>query len=154
MRNLILAAALTLVAAPALAEGGYRMPPLQNAAVTKECGACHMAFQPQFLPQRSWQAIMGNLSNHFGENAALPEATRAEIEAYMVTNASDGLTWKSGFAAGIPADQIPLRITELPKWKREHREIGGAAFTSGKVKTPANCVSCHAAAASGFFEDD
>jgi len=154
MRNLFLAAALILAASPALADDDERMPPIKNAAVVKECGACHMAFQPQFLPQRSWQAIMGSLSNHFGENAALPEATRAEIEAYMVTNASDGSIWRSGFASGLSADQTPLRITELPKWKREHREIGGGAWSSGKVKTPANCVACHAGAASGFFEDD
>ena len=28
------------------------------ALYTKECGSCHMAYQPQFLPKRSWEKTM------------------------------------------------------------------------------------------------
>ena len=37
----------------------------------KECGSCHMAYQPQFLPQRSWNKMMKNLDNHFDVDATL-----------------------------------------------------------------------------------
>src|SRR6478752_5259908 len=55
----------------------------------EECGACHMAYPPQFLPARSWQAIMQALPRHFGENAGLdPEAAR-KIREYLAANAAD-----------------------------------------------------------------
>jgi hypothetical protein len=37
-----------------------------------------------------WRAIMDDLSDHMGEDATLPEKTRADIEAYLIANASDG----------------------------------------------------------------
>ena len=50
------------------ADENYR--PIKDAVVLKECGACHMAFQPQMLPKRSWGKIMSELPNHFGEDAS------------------------------------------------------------------------------------
>ncbi|MDH5218993.1 MAG: diheme cytochrome c, partial [Gammaproteobacteria bacterium] len=37
----------------------------------EECSACHMAYQPGLLPARSWEKMMDNLADHFGENAEL-----------------------------------------------------------------------------------
>ena len=50
----------------------------------KECGACHMVYEPAFLPQASWRRIMGSLTNHFGEDASLDPKARDKIEAYLV----------------------------------------------------------------------
>ena len=66
--------------APALADGP-RVPPVDHQATIKECAACHMAFPPQMLPARSWEALMGDLANHFGENAQLDAAAAADIKA-------------------------------------------------------------------------
>lgn len=68
MRKWIILTVLLGGALPAWAD--ERLPPIANDAVKKECGACHMAFQPQFLPQRSWRLMMGDLANHFGEDAS------------------------------------------------------------------------------------
>ena len=94
------------------------MPPIRDAAVVKECGACHMAYAPQMLPMRSWQAIMGNLGNHFGETATLSAPERQTIEAYLVAHAGDapGTTQGHRFMRGIPADATPLRITDTRFW--------------------------------------
>jgi len=41
-----------------------------------ECAACHMAYPTGFLPERSWQKMMGSLDDHFGENAELDATTQ------------------------------------------------------------------------------
>jgi len=94
---------------------------------------------------------MANLSDHFGETAALPDAERTKIESYLVANAGDAPS-NSGaqrFMRGIPAGATPLRITDLRFWIRSHHEISPAAFASPKVKSKANCIACHQNAAAG-----
>ena len=55
MRKGIAVALLMTAAAIAVADGGERVPPVTDPVVKKECGSCHMAFPPHFLPRRSWQ---------------------------------------------------------------------------------------------------
>ena len=120
----------------------------------KECGSCHMAFQPQFLPTRSWTALMNNLGSHFGENATLDDATSRAILTYLEANAGDAGGY-GRYLRGLPASQTPLRITETPYWIREHQsEVRPAAFLDPKVKTKANCIACHAGAQQGIYEDN
>ena len=155
MRKLIIVAAAIGAALPALAD--ERMPTITNEPVKKECGACHMAFQPQFLPQRSWAQMMGDLSNHFGEDASLPEAKRAEITDYLVANAGDVSSSREGrrYVKSIASNQAPLRITEVPRWIHEHRgEVPASAWTDPRVKSKANCVACHRGADAGWYDDD
>jgi len=139
--------------ADARAEEGMVVPPIEHAATLKECGACHLAFPPQMLPARSWKKLMGDLANHFGENAGMPEATRAEITAYLAANAGDAALSKQGrrFLRGIGATETPLRITQTPFWQAAHEEVSAARFLSDAVKTPANCVACHRTASKGVF---
>jgi len=155
MRRLALSLCLvgSFINLGAHAEGGAIVPPIEHAATLKECGACHLAFPPQMLPARSWRKLMGDLANHFGENASLPEATRAEITAYLTANAGDAAISKNGryFLHGIDAAETPLRITQTPFWQGAHEEVPTAYFTSSQVKTPANCVACHRSAAQGSF---
>jgi Dihaem cytochrome c len=155
--RLFAAALLCLAAAgPARAEGGATVPPIDNPVVQKECGACHMVYAPQMLPTRSWQAIMANLGDHFGENAALPASDSATIAAYLVGHAGDapGTAIGRRFMRGIPADATPLRITDTRFWKRGHSEISAARFGAPNVKSKANCVACHRGAAAGQYGEE
>ncbi len=121
----------------------------------KECGACHMAFQPAFLPARSWTALMNNLGSHFGENATLDDTTRRAILTYLEANAGDAGSDSGRYLRGLAASQTPLRITETPYWIREHqREVRPAAFLDPKVKSKANCAACHTGAQQGVYEDN
>ena len=155
--SLLAAALLCLAAAgPARAEGGAMVPPIDNPVVQKECGACHMAYAPQMLPTRSWQAIMGNLGDHFGENASLHASDGATILAYLVAHADDAPSTANGrrFMRSIPADATPLRITDTRFWKRGHNEISAASFGAPNVKSKANCVACHSGAAAGQYGEE
>jgi cytochrome c551/c552 len=154
MRRLLFIPLLAFLAAPAFAE--QTVPPITNPAVAKECGACHMPFPPQFLPRRSWRKIMDGLADHFGEDASLPEPQRQAILDYLLANAGDAAqSGEAGkFARGIPADATPLRITETPRWLREHRGLAAGTWSNPKIKSRSNCLACHKAAARGIFEDD
>lgn len=134
-------------------EGAVR--PVADKTVLKECSACHMAFPPAFLPARSWRALMSGLDEHFGENAALDEATARHITDYLVANAADAGGNNRRVLRGVKASDTPLRITETPWWIREHRgEVRPGAFRDPRVGSKANCVACHRAAAKGYFDDD
>src|SRR5512145_3377199 len=41
----------------------------------EECGACHIAYPPRFLPAESWREIMIGLDDHFGSDASLDART-------------------------------------------------------------------------------
>ncbi len=119
-----------------------------NAVTKEECSACHMAYAPGFLPKRSWRAIMSNLTDHFGEDASLGDAARQEITDYMVRLAPREIR-------GVSSIAVPLRITELPWYQREHGARARAyAQSHPNIGTLSNCTGCHRGAERGLFDDD
>lgn len=153
MRYAIVIALLTAAAWPANAAS---LPPIKDKAVTKECSACHMAYQPQFLPQASWKKIMGNLQDHFGEDASLSDATRKEITKYMVDHAADVSNTRIGvaFSRSIGSGPPPLRITDVPIWQRIHWEIPDRIWKDPRVRSKANCQACHTSAGFGYYAEE
>lgn len=133
--------------------------PVTDPVVLKECGACHMAFQPGWLPARSWERIMGSLNDHFGDNASLDPGTVQTITAYLTANAADAASRGRG---GNGSDKEsaappPLRITELPWFRAKHEKRGRVspeALKRRNAKSKADCKACHPGADKGFFEDD
>ncbi|MEI6558780.1 MAG: cytochrome C [Rhodospirillaceae bacterium] len=136
---------LTLaVAAPVRADGPDRVAPVSDPLVRKECGECHMAFQPGLLPAGSWRRIMQTLSDHFGDRATLPPDQVALITAYLTANAGEG-------------DPALSRITEQGWWRHEHRKRWTdwlRAEGSVKAKARSDCAACHRDAERGLYEDD
>ena len=150
MRILLSAACLFAVATVALADGARGV--VTDELTKKECSACHMAYPPGFLPARSWEALTGNLKDHFGEDASLAADATTAIRDYLVANAAGASGKARGFARGLAADQSPLRISELPRFKREHGKFSEA--TMKKVGSMSNCSGCHRGAEQGYFDDD
>ena len=135
-----------------------RFPPVTDTLTKKECGACHMTFQPQLLPERSWVAIMSDLENHFGEDASLDKESAHRIEGYLVDNAADTVFnrfFGNEILRGVKRGQTPMRITELPYWVHEHSEdLSPAVWKRPDVNSKANCRACHHDADLGYYEDD
>ncbi len=126
-------------------------PPTPEETFNTECSACHMAYPAQFLPARSWQAITGDLANHFGEDASLDPAATKIITDYLIANAADSQNGYPRVLRGISATDTPLRITETPWWIRSHREVSASRFAQPNVKSKSNCVACHR---NGNYSDD
>ncbi len=158
LSTLALGALLALPILPATAEEeGLRLPMVEHAATLKECSSCHMIYPPQLLPQRSWAALMGDLANHFGENAELDAKVRDDIASYLASKAADAADTAGGkrFLRRLSSEVTPLRITEMPYWIRAHGEISDKRFSDPKIKSKANCMACHKTADKGeFFEED
>jgi cytochrome c553 len=123
-----------------------RQPAVSNAKWVSECGACHVAYPPRYLPAESWRAIMSGLDKHFGSNAGLDAASANEITAFLEKNAD---TRKHETLA-----KPLLRITETRWFKSEHREVAAHNWKNPKVKSRANCGACHTKAESGDFSED
>ncbi len=115
------------------------------ALYTKECGACHMAYQPQFLPKRSWDKTMKTLDNHFGSDATLDSGDYKTIQNYLMSHAS-----KNDQMSDIKGG-IALRISETPYFVREHRDVSKKMVTQPAVKSFANCNACHTQATNGRY---
>lgn len=150
---------LGLSTAIAIALGALLISPPESSAspatiTQKECGACHMAYLPQFLPARSWTALMKGLANHFGENANLDAAASKTIATYLTTHAADAPGQDDRFLRGLSQADTPLRISDTPYWIERHGEIPAEVFTHPKIKSKANCIACHQNADKGGFEDE
>lgn len=145
-----LAAACALASGSAvLAEGneggeGGGFGAVQDQATQTECSACHMAYPAELLPPESWHALMGNLANHFGEDASMDPKTATAIESYLVANATQ--------MRGVDPANPPLRITEFRWFRNTHgQRLADRAATDSRIGSMSNCVACHGGAASGSF---
>jgi hypothetical protein len=117
----------------------------------QECGSCHLPYPAKLLPARSWQTMMASLDNHFGDDASLSAATQAEILAYLSAHSSGNQT---RYLKGLAYNDTPQRITELPYFRRKHREVPERMVSGNpQVGSFSQCDSCHKDAAQGKFNE-
>jgi len=130
---------------------------VNNKLYQSECSACHFAYQPGFLPARSWVKLMSSLDDHFGENAELDEPARSAIEQYLLAHAADRLPnrFSRSVMRSIKGSETPLQISQTSYFQRKHHEIPARMVKNNpKVRSFANCASCHQGAAKGYFDED
>jgi hypothetical protein len=133
-----------------------RIPPVTDPVVLKECGTCHIPYQPSLLPGQSWRKIMDGLKNHFGENASLDQGVEKRIAAYLMANAAEKNEYRDWALRGLGKADAPLRLTEMPWFVDEHGRHD--AFSTDKMsytkaKSKADCKACHHDASSGNYDD-
>ncbi len=147
-------AVLVAAAAPVLAD--RPLPPITNDAVSKECGECHMAYQPQFLPRASWRKMMDTLPDHFGEDASLDPVTAGNIRRYLEDNAAHtkGNSWARKYTRARANGAPLLRISDTRHWRHEHDELPKEAWSDPRVRSKARCDACHIGAKAGDYEED
>lgn len=137
------------------AGGSHFFPPVTDSLVREECGSCHLAYPPSMLPARSWQRLMAGLDQHFGDDATVDAKTGQKITDYLTRHAADagGERYGRKLLRGLPDSATPLRISELPKWQREHRRYTESDWRQADIRSRANCAACHPDAERGFFHD-
>ena len=100
--------------------GQYNLPIVSDTAYTENCGACHFAYQPGLLPSGSWEKILADLSDHFGESIELDSESAKTISAYLKANSANYSSGKLSIKIMKSlGNRAPLRIT------------GGALYTAG-----------------------
>lgn len=120
----------------------------------KECASCHILYPPSLLPERSWQAMMAGLENHFGDDASLDAADNRSIAEYLAANAAEHSTAEASVKIlhSMP-NQAIIAITQTPFWKTTHQAINARIFKHAAVKSRANCKACHSDVERGLIED-
>ncbi|HEX5636126.1 MAG TPA: diheme cytochrome c [Gammaproteobacteria bacterium] len=130
--------------------------PVTNRQYQTECGSCHFAFQPGLLPQRSWEKIMNELDQHFGDNAELDTQLRQAILYYLATNSAEHSHYlrSQNLAASIRPDETPTRFTDTLYFKRKHHQIPENQVKGDQENGGfSNCNTCHQNAAQGLYNE-
>lgn len=115
----------------------------------KECGSCHIAYAPYTLGSKAWEKMMGELENHFGDDASLEEEDRVQIERFLLSNSSEQIPT---FLSVKLQKENPLVFSQSRLFERIHKKVPPSAFKSKEVKSKANCQNCHQNAQEGYFQ--
>jgi len=129
---------------------------VNNPVYTEECGSCHFAYPPGFLPAASWNKMMGQLDDHFGDNAELEPDTQQKIQQYLIANSADKASFRysRGIMRSIDSNNPPLRITEISYFRHKHNEIPQRLIEKNeKVGSLSNCTACHTRANEASFSE-
>ena len=135
--------------------GDKNLKPVTNSIYAEKCGACHYAYQPELLPNKSWRRILDGIDDHFGETVDLDPDAKAEIVDYLESNAANSSS--AALARKILRcldGQAPLRITNISCIRKEHNEISPQVIKRPSVGSWSNCIACHRTAAKGVYDDD
>ena len=137
----------------------HRSADVATASTTvyrKECGSCHMAYSPRMLPAGSWMKIMSGLDKHFGDNAELDAETAKSITELLLMYSADRSDYRRAgrFNSPMQYNDAPVRITQMPYFKRAHHEIPDRMVTGNpEVKSFSQCNACHIRAEQGSFDE-
>ena len=155
-RFLIAACAIISMVAAARAFADDRFPPIANETLRSECGDCHIAYQPQMLPQRSWRKLMDGLPDHFDEELDLDDETKQQVLRYLLDHAADKSETKGArkFLRELSSGDTPIRITDTPRWKHKHHELPKTVWSDSRLASKGDCAVCHTEAARGLYDDD
>lgn len=135
--------------------GKQELPPVNNSTYKEECGACHFTYQPGLLPSGSWNRILSELGDHFGEGVELNPESKKGIAEYLKENAADHSFGKlSRKIMKCLGGLTPKRITKVPYIVKEHDEISPDIFRRKTVGSFSNCSACHKADEKGIYDDD
>jgi hypothetical protein len=147
---------IVLAAGPSVVLGADTFPVVENATVIHHCGDCHIAYQPQMLPQRSWRKLMKGLLDHFGEKIRPDDEVMHEVLQYHLQNAADARKAKkrSKYLKGLGPRDAPIRITETPRWLDEHEDLPEDFWSDPRIEFKGRCETCHTEAESGLYGDE
>ncbi len=125
----------------------------QNAVFAKECGSCHMLYPPFLLPKKSWEIMMANLENHFGDDASIDEEANQNILNFLLANSAQMNSNKTAFnILKYAKNDQNIAITKNEYWIKKHRKIDEKVFLRDDIKSKANCTACHKDIQNGIIQ--
>jgi len=135
--------------------GGLDLNPVSDPTYKEKCGACHLAYTPGLLPAESWRKMLSQPEDHFGESLDLDPEAKNSIANYLEANSADRSTAKRSVKIMRSlGSQAPMRITEIPLFRKKHHEISAAVLQRQSIGSLSNCSACHARAEEGIYDDD
>ncbi len=120
-----------------------------------ECGSCHVAYPSVLLPGKSWDAVLGSLDKHFGDNAELAADDLKLLKGYLDNHNYDQSRIKKRYKNRFDTPGNPIRVTKTRFFRAIHDEVSDRWVSKNpKVKTFARCEACHRGAQNGSFDED
>jgi len=131
------------------------LKPVNNSTYETTCGECHFIYQPELLPSASWNKILDQLDDHFGEEIEINPESENIISGYLIANSAEKSTGKIAIKIMKSiGNQTPQRITKIPYIQKNHHEISQTVIKRESIGSLSNCLACHTAAESGVYDDD
>ena len=98
---------------------------------------------------------MGDLENHFGDDASLDEKTNQDILTFLLKNSAETSTMQASwnFLNSI-GDKDIIALSKTTYWERKHKKNPKEVFKNEKVKSVANCKACHSDIEKGLIENE
>lgn len=114
-----------------------------------------LCIPPNLLPKKSWEILMGDLENHFGDDASLSVEDTKNILDYLLKNSAETSTMQASlnFLNSIANKDI-IAMSQTDFWKRKHKEIPKELFLHEDIKSKANCKACHTDIEKGLLENE
>ncbi len=113
--------------------------------IAHECTECHMLYPPNLTNQKTQLEILKNLSNHYGTDASLDDATLVAITKETIDLAPQNSQFRFDKDTFLQNNQS---LTTTAKWKHDHEELGDMWFEENKIKKT-NCKECHSGIENG-----
>ncbi len=118
------------------------------SAYKNECASCHIGYAPYLLPQKSWEKMMENLENHFGDDASF-DGTQ-EVLGFLVRHSSQN--YNNKFRVNLARENSDeMAISNRAFFKTAHKNVPQSLFKSESIKSKANCNACHKDAEMGLL---
>ncbi len=135
--------------------GKHYLTPVNNPTYIEECGGCHFAYLPEFLPSGSWNKIMAGLDDHFGEEIEIDTESINAISEYLISNSAEKSSAKRAVKiVRSLRGRTPIRISEIPYILEKHDEVDPKIYNRESIGSLSNCSACHTTAEKGIYDDD
>lgn len=126
-----------------------------NEDFESECGSCHITYPPYLLPKKSWEIMMSDLENHFGDDASIDKETNFIISKFLEKRSAENSTKEAAFKIlHTLKNTNTIAISKTPYWEKRHKEIDEKVFLDKKIKSKANCNACHKDIEYGLIENN
>lgn len=98
---------------------------------------------------------MGDLENHFGDDASLSVEDTKNILEFLLQNSAETSTMQASlsFLNSIGNKDI-IAMSETNYWKKKHSDIPEELFKHQEIKSKANCKACHSDIEKGLIENE
>lgn len=128
---------------------------VQNITFVNECASCHTLYPPNLLPKKSWELLMSDLENHFGDDASIDQELNKSILDFLQKNSAENFTIEASwnFLNSIKNQDI-ITLTKTSYWEKRHKNIPKKVFETSRVRSVANCKACHSDIEKGLIEDE
>lgn len=122
---------------------------VQFQQYTDICGRCHFPYQAGLLPGISWEKLMMNSNDHFGQPLNLTEVEIRTMMRYLLDNSAGHINDEisSQILKTLDYNPIPIRITKTPFFIKKHNNLENN-------KNIVQCDNCHKDAMIGSYKKD